>query len=218
MNRENTIFFAVDTQKDFLDQDGALYVKDSMTIRENLRLLTKFAREQRIKVVSTADFHTEVSKEISDTPDFINTFPKHCMINNKGSDFIDETDPRKYFEDNYYVVSYADEKIHEDQFDRARNIIIYKDAFNVFVGNALTDEVLFQLQKQNLIENIIVYGVATNICVKFVVDGLLSRGFKVMLVTDAIKELPGQDIQMIFQKWLHQGLIFAITKQVLFGV
>ena len=52
------IFWNVDTQKDFINKDGALYVKDAETIKPALATLTNFARKNNIKVINTGDYHT----------------------------------------------------------------------------------------------------------------------------------------------------------------
>lgn len=208
---KNTIFFAVDCQKDFINSNGALYVKDAELIKPKLRLLTEFAEQNDIKVINTADRHTDQSKEISETPDFVNTFPKHCMVGGNGAIFIEETIP---FATDSYIIHYTDSKIDEKQFNSMRNIIIFKDAFDVFVGNKLTDDALMLIQKKQIVESITVYGVATSICVKFAVDGLLARGFKVFLVMDAIKGLPGYPLEDLYTKWLNQGVIFTTTEKI----
>ncbi|MFW9882617.1 MAG: cysteine hydrolase family protein, partial [Candidatus Thorarchaeota archaeon] len=200
----------IDTQKDFMDPDGALYVKDAEYIKDNLHDLTEYAEECNIKTINTADYHTDKSKEISDKPDFVNTFPPHCMVNNEGGEFIPETYP-KVFDDNYYLVNYNDSKIDEEKFHRARNIIILKDAFDVFAGNKFTDEILMLIQKKQIIEHVIIYGVATNICVKYAVDGLLTRKFKAQLVLDATKALPGYPLEEMYSAWLNKGLRLTTT-------
>jgi len=199
-----TIFWNVDTQEDFMDAKGALSVKGAWVIRPVLKEITEYARANGIRVVNTADCHTEKSKEISKTPDFKTTFPAHCMVDGgKGIDFIDETYP-KVFKDNYSMVCYTDKDLHHS-FDRARNIIIYKDAFDVFEGNHLTDKVIKKLAP----EVAVIYGVATNVCVHFAVIGLIERGIKVLIIKNAIKELPFGNIEYIYNKWRIAGAMLT---------
>ena len=199
-----TIFLAVDCQRDFCNKDGTLYVPDAETIKPRLKEITEYARENKITVVNTADCHTDKSKEISDKPDFKTTFPPHCMLTSGGIDFIEETNP-KTFKDNYSMVCYTDKELHHS-FDRARNVIIYKDHFDVFT-NPLTEKVLEKLNPGL----VVVYGVSSNICVDYAVRGLLSRGYRVTIVKDAIKELPGSPIEPIFTEWTRstRGTIFS---------
>jgi nicotinamidase/pyrazinamidase len=208
--KNEKIFFAVDCQKDFINRDGALYVKDAELIKPQLKILTDYATEKNIIVVNSADFHTDKSAEISKTPDFINTFPAHCMCGSEGCGFIEETSPKQFFKDNYYIVRYTDSEIEENRFKRSRNIIVLKDTFDVFVGNKLIGEVL----RKQIVENIVVYGVVTSICVKFVVEGLLKRKFKVFLVIDAIKDLPEHATEALYRDWLNRGVILTTTERM----
>ena len=195
-------FFAVDLQKDFMNPDGALYVKGAELIKPKLKEITDFAREKKKIVVNTADCHTKDTKEISDNPDYMTTFPPHCMLLGEGGmDYIEETDPRKDVKSNYCMVCYTDEKIHHT-IDRARNIIIYKDAFDVFKGNQFANEVVKRIHA----DTYIVYGVATNVCVDYAVMGLLERKKKVYVVKDAIKELPNLPIDELYNRWKSNGV------------
>lgn len=203
------LFWNVDTQKDFMNKNGALYIKGAEEIKPILKEITEYARINRIKVVSTADCHTDKSKEISDKPDFKTTFPPHCMLlGGDGIEFIEETYP-KTFKDNYTMVCYSDKDLHHS-FNRARNVIIYKDAFDVFKGNHLTEKVIERISP----EIVVVYGVATNVCIDFAVLGLLKKGLKVIVVSDAIKELPSTNVNDIYYKWNIKGAMIANWKAV----
>lgn len=189
------LFWAVDCQKDFLNKDGVLYVEGAESIKSNLKKLTNIAIINNITVVNTMDWHDVDDKELSDNPDFINTFPHHCMAYEKGSELIEETTPL----DGLFTV-----------YDKKRNIAIKKNEFDVFTGNLNTDNILKVLNP----ETVVVYGVATNICVNFAVLGLVGRGYKVVVVKDAIKELPQLDVNAIYEGWESEGIIFETTENI----
>ena len=88
------IFWDVDTQYDFMRADGKLYVPDAESIVDNLKRLTEHARAAGIQIVATADDHSVADAEISDDPDFVVTFPPHCMRDTAGQRRIPETVPR----------------------------------------------------------------------------------------------------------------------------
>lgn len=188
----NVVVWNVDTQKDFMLSNGKLYIKDAEQILANLALVTKYAREENLKVVSTCDWHLETDAEISNSPDFKTTFPSHCIAGTEGAEFVGEVYP-KTKDDNYYIVSKNLVEINEDVFNRARNIIIEKDKFDVFEGNKLTEKVLELLKP----EVVAVVGVALDVCVKFAVLGLVKRGIKVVLLMDCCKALPTCDINSL---------------------
>ena len=92
-----TIFRNVDTQYDFMRPDGKLYVQGAERIEGNLAKLTELAATKGIKVVNTADWHNKDSKELSENPDFIQTFPEHCMESTLGAKFVPATSPQNAY-------------------------------------------------------------------------------------------------------------------------
>ena len=85
------VFWDVDTQHDFMDASGKLYVPDAESIKPNLKRLTDYAHERGIRIVATADDHEPGHRELSATPDFRETFPEHCMRGTPGASKIPET-------------------------------------------------------------------------------------------------------------------------------
>ncbi len=75
----SVLFWNVDTQVDFMKASGKLYVQDAETIEPVLAQLTSLAEKHNIIVVNSCDYHNENTLELSDTPDFVKTFPPHCM-------------------------------------------------------------------------------------------------------------------------------------------
>lgn len=198
MSSSNIIFWNVDTQFDFVSPEGKLYVPGAELLKSNWKKLTLLAKNHLITVVNTADWHYPESAELSQMPDYINTFPLHCMANTPGAEFIEETKP-----ENSFVLDWDCEKGFEKQQKNdagALNYTIRKDAFDVFKGNRFTDGLLKQISP----ELVIVYGVTTNVCVNDAVVGLSARVPKVLVVKDAIKELP--NIPLPFENWVKLGV------------
>ncbi len=202
LNKDNTVFFNVDTQKDFMNEDGSLYVQGAEGIKPILRKLTNFAKENDIKVINTADWHYDDSKELSDDPDFINTFPPHCMSNTEGVWYIDETTPVDGVNITLRWDAEYTDKFIQESVARLREIIITKDKFDVFSGSPHADKITDALKTEGYTD-VIVYGVATNVCVDCAVVGLLERGFNVSVIEDGIKELP--DIPSPVNEWVEKG-------------
>jgi len=197
------IFWNVDTQYDFMRPDGKLYVQGAEQIEGNLERLTKLAAENKLVVVNSADWHDKDSKEISDKPDFITKFPEHCMSKTKGAEFVPATNP-----ENSYKVDWKQRQLDAGTLMEKRNITIYKDKFDVFQGNHYADRIVGIIAP----ERAIVYGVATNVCVNYAVNGLLERDVKVYVPLDAIKELPG--LQLPYDNWQRKGAILTTTEDI----
>jgi len=191
MKNKKIIFWNVDTQKDFMNTDGALYVKGAETIKPNLKKLTDFAEENNITVINTQDHHHFSDEEISSKPDFIKTFPPHCIVGSEGAEFVDETKPTNYSN----IIYYNDTPPTLELLNR--NITICKNKFDAFTGNPYTDKFVNFINP----DIVVVYGVATNVCVNCAVLGLTERGIEVIVVKDAIKELPDIPVTEIYEKW-----------------
>lgn len=204
------LFWNTDTQKDFIDTDGKLAVEGAKDIRPNLKLLTEIAKKHDIQVVNTQDYHSGNDTEISETPDFISTFPAHCIEGTDGAEFINETKP----ENTYLIHNDENKEINRDEVIEARNIVIRKNQFDVFTGNKFTRELV------NLIkpEIVVVYGVATNVCVNCAVIGLAVKGIKVVVPMDAIKELPDLSLKELYVIWNDLPVFRTSTKTVKFLV
>ena len=110
MNIADCIFWNVDTQFDFVSPDGKLYVLGAELLKPNWKRLTQLAKSKSITVVNTADWHYSNSAELSSAPNFIKTFPPHCMANTEGAEYIDETTP-----ENPLAVSYTHLDVYKRQ-------------------------------------------------------------------------------------------------------
>lgn len=202
---EEILFWNVDTQFDFMRKEGKLYVRDAEEIETALATVTATARRYGIRVVNTADSHHPESRELSATPDFVKTFPEHCMYGTPGAEFVPATKP-----DDTYVLDWRDKTLDSKLVTARRNLVLTKDDFDVFHktrGSPHVETVLDILKPGQ----IFVYGVATNVCVNFAVQGLLDRGKEVYVIADAIKGLPG--IPDPTAKWVERGakLVEAAT-------
>lgn len=182
MNEEKTFFWIVDCQHDFMDSDGKLYVDGAEDIKENLKLLKNFIVDESLTAVYTTDWHYIDSEELSDNPDFISTFPEHCMVNTIGAEIIDEIRP-----DNFGL-TIGWEGVHKiNKLSYPMDILLRKDKFDFIEGNQNSNHLLDVLEEQ--FDNVVVVGVAGNVCVNQAVMGLKDR-FNVTVITDVISDLP----------------------------
>lgn len=198
MSNQVTVFWNVDTQEDFIDQAGKLYAQGAEEIRPVLKQITDFAKSEGLRVINTCDYHHINSDELSSIPDYETTFPQHCLAGSSGAEFISETLPESPI-----VIDWDSELAIFAEFDdpeRFRNVVIRKDAFDVFAGNPYTEKIVEILHP----DQVFVYGVTTNVCVDRAVIGLADRGIKVYVFGDAIKELP--NLPLPFEAWKAKGV------------
>lgn len=169
--RRDIVFFDIDTQHDFMDKDGALSVPGARLIRANLRSLTEAAAKLGIAVIASEDAH-----EVDD-PEF-KQFPEHCVKGSTGAVKVEETrSPGALRVEADGTIPYgAQEALSAGQ------VVLEKKTFDIF-SNPAADKLLGALPEATAI----VYGVATEYCVKAVARGLLERGRNVIVVEDAVR-------------------------------
>lgn len=201
MKNKKIIFWNTDTQRDFMEKNGALYIKNAETIKPNLKRLTEFARENNIFVVNTADYHFPGDEELSDKPDFKTTFPPHCMYDDEGYKYIEET----AVVGDYNILDYRkNQETDLNLYDR--NIVLTKNKFDIFSGNSHANKFLDFINP----DIVIVYGVAGDFCVNYAVKGLIDKDYKVFVVIDAIKSIKENPIK----DWNQLGVQIGNTEEI----
>jgi nicotinamidase/pyrazinamidase len=200
------VLWDVDTQVDFMLPDGKLYVPGAEEAAPAMRRLVEAARDAGLVHVASADDHELTDPEISDEPDFQNTYPPHCLRGTRGAEKIPETeqgDPLPLS-----LVPYPPGLIPGLLADR-REILLLKKNFNVFT-NPNTDPLLEALDP----DEIVLFGVATDVCDDAAIRGFLQRGRKVSFVEDAARGLDEERIAASTRFWRERGVAFTTADEV----
>ena len=172
MLSRDVVFWEVDTQVDFMLPSGKLYVPGAEKLLPNIQRLTQAARDGRVLLVSHGCYH------IANDPEFV-TFPPHCVKGTPGADFVPEA-----LTDKVLRVS-NDPAGAPKSLTGYQQVLMEKQTLDIFESRHV-GEVLQQLDPK---AHFVVFGVATEYCVRFAAKGLLDRGRKVSLVQDAIGAL-----------------------------
>ena len=197
--KEDTIFWDVDTQFDFMKPEGRLYVPGAETIIPKVSEVRRFALEGGYSMIADIDWHSRDNAEISDTPDFKETFPPHCMAGEPGAErvgFLGKV-PIQYIDIDEMDIEAIRALIRDEQF----HIVIRKDSLNVF-DNPNTEKLVDFVRPRKLI----VFGVALDCCVYYVARGLSKiPGVKVSLLADVVKGLEIRPDQEILDELQEMG-------------
>jgi nicotinamidase/pyrazinamidase len=207
MHKEfSRILWDVDTQVDFMLPDGKLYVAGAEETAPAMRRLVEAAHDAGLVHVASADDHELTDPEISNAPDFQNTYPPHCLRGTRGAEKIPETEQRDPLP--LSLVPYPPGLIPGLLANR-REILLLKKNFNVFT-NPNTDPLLDALDP----EEIVLFGVATDVCDDAAIRGFLQRGRKVTFVEDAARGLDEERVTASTRFWRDAGVAFATADEV----
>ncbi len=222
INNYKIVGWDVDTQRDFMEgrennaigYEGKLKINDAMTIAPALRKLSVYLRQKGVPIMGSVDWHDESSVEFSSNPDFVNTFPPHCIAGHYGAEKIDATRP----ENPIYInpeKGFEVEGLYERLKDHEGEVFFRKDRFDVFDlnGNPYSKELVKKLG----IEKALVYGVALEVCDDYAIKGLLKLGVQVYAVEDAMKALNEDSRPQILQSWQKAGAKIVRLEDVLKG-
>ena len=205
------IFWDNDTQKDLINPDGKLYVQDAENIKENLSTLTQYAHLNGIRILGSIIYHSITDPEIDEEiPDYKETFPPHCLMNEPGSERIMET--RSEISQFVDPISYPEDKVTE-VIETKGPIIFRKTKFDVF-SNPNIDVFLDRINPKK----IVIYGVAADLSLKHSIEGLLKKKkYELFLVIDAIEGFDENSTRELIEKWASQEVTTLTTEAILQG-
>lgn len=217
------IGWVVDVQHDFMRPEGRLYVHDlfnagdagAIQATDAIVRSVAWMRAHCDVVVYTGDWHDYGDREIDPvTPDATRgTYPPHCMglsaneEERRGAALIPEIDPGN---DALVLPRDASEAlartIARRAVDERRPIFVQKREFSVFEGNDGADALVAALRESlGGDAEFVVCGVATDVCVKQAVEGLLDRTAPVRVVRDATWSLGLVGEVETFGAWAGRG-------------
>jgi nicotinamidase/pyrazinamidase len=196
------ILWDVDTQIDFVHADGKLAVPGAEEVVPAMQKLVAAVREAGIPHVASADDHELDDAEISERPDFETTYPPHCLRGTRGARKIEETEQQD-------PVPIGLQQLDE-KWLRGREFLLLKKHFDVFT-NPNAERLLERLDP----DEVIVFGVATDVCDDAAIRGLLARGRRVTFVEDAARGLDEARTANCLRAWRDGGVSFAGVDSVL---
>jgi nicotinamidase/pyrazinamidase len=200
MVSRETIFFDVDTQFDFLDPQGKLYIPGAVEIIPSVEAARKFAFKNGYSIIASQDWHSMDNPEISLEPDFKETFPPHCIVDSPGARRIGWLGPLE-------IIS-----IPPGGIERGRlvpiaalpqfHVVFRKDNVDVFTNPSLPPLLGLTDPAQ-----IVIFGVALDVCVEIDVNRFLEHTrAKLFVITDAIKGLGIKSDESVYADFRRKGV------------
>jgi|GEM_PF-3675490 len=222
MNQPLFVLWDVDTQNDFFDtpftHEGVTYqpslpVPDARSIRTNLKQLVQYATtHNNWRLLGSVDAHTK------DDVRHLAAWGTHCMQGTPGAQKISETylpttrfvPAKKLLPEHLERIVTNEQPIyfekHEWKEDATANDC------NSCAANRNVEPALRQLQPKT----IALCGVVLGYCVKDAANYFLEKGYRVALITDAIKEFAADELAQ-YASWKDRGVLLLHTRDILNG-
>lgn len=167
----------VDVQADFV-QGGSLATPNGLEVAAMIaRHIRHFKAEYQF-VVASRDYHENAPDHISDHPDFVNTWPPHCMAGTPGAALVPA------------IQNLVREKMIMTVVTKGRD----RAAYSAFEGLDPRGHYLLDVLKEQRIDHIDVCGIATDYCVRASALDARKNQFQVRVLVNlcaAVKEESG---------------------------
>ncbi|MBK1785876.1 nicotinamidase [Prauserella cavernicola] len=156
-----TALIVVDVQNDFCE-GGALAVSGGAAVAE---AISRHVREHGYAhVVATRDYHIDPGGHFSDEPDFVRSWPRHCVAGTAGAGFHPHLDVGP--------ITAVFSKGH------------YSDGYSGFEGSSEHGELLTDWLRQRAVATVEVVGIAADHCVRATALDAAKEGFAVRVLAD----------------------------------
>ena len=153
----------VDVQNDFCE-GGSLPVQGGASVAQGVSRALAGGGERWDHVVATQDWHIDPGAHFSDHPDYLDTWPAHCVVGSTGADFHP---------------SLATERI-EAVFHKGE----HKAAYSGFEGHTEGGETLAAWLRERGVTEVELVGIATDHCVRATALDAKAEGFATTVLLD----------------------------------
>lgn len=175
----------VDVQNDFCP-GGALGIKDGDKIIPFINKYIKIFTSKKLPIFASRDWHP---KKTAHFKKFGGVWPQHCIQDTKGATFHPKL------------------KLPKEAILLYKGMDPEKDSYSAFQAQDENGMSLANLLKILDIKELCIAGLATDYCVRFTALDALKKGFKVKILSDAIKgvNLKPQDSEKAIKEMVKQG-------------
>ncbi|MEU1744813.1 isochorismatase family protein [Micromonospora arida] len=146
----------VDVQNDFCE-GGSLAVAGGAGVAAGISRLLATEPDRWTHVVATKDYHVDPGAHFGDPPDFVESWPRHCVVGTSGSEFHPELDTAR-----------VEAIFHKGE---------HAAAYSGFEGHADDGECLADWLRRRDVDRVDVVGIATDHCVRATALDAAREGF-----------------------------------------
>ncbi|SEF90419.1 nicotinamidase/pyrazinamidase [Thermomonospora echinospora] len=183
----------VDVQNDFCE-GGSLAVGGGADVASAISRHLAEHRGEYDHVVATRDFHLDPGAHFSDEPDYVNTWPPHCVIGTPGADF----------HPNLTLAPI------EAVFSKGRS----KAAYSGFEGVCDAGASLGDWLREHGVEEVDLVGIATDHCVRATAVDAARAGLRTRVLLDLTAGVAAPTTERALAQLRDEGVELAGTPVV----
>ncbi|GAA1393513.1 isochorismatase family protein [Luteococcus peritonei] len=187
----STALVVVDVQVDFCE-GGALGVDGGNVVASKLAAQLADRRGGYDWVVATRDHHIDPGEHFSDQPDFVDSWPPHCVVGTPGQQLHPE------------LAGFAFDAV----FDKGS----YEAAYSGFEGSiGGTDEGqrLADWLREHEVTRVDVVGIATDYCVRATAIDAAKEGFATSIFGQLTAPVHPERVETVFAELAERGIGIA---------
>jgi nicotinamidase/pyrazinamidase len=163
MSRSDTALAIVDVQNDFCE-GGSLAVAGGGAVARAISAYLRDHGSEYGAIVASRDRHVDPGAHFSSSPDFVDSWPRHCVPGTPGAEFHPDLDT----------------DLVEAIFDKGA----YAAAYSGFEGKTESGEAMADWLRHHGIRNLHIAGIATDYCVRTTALDAVREGFTVTVLAD----------------------------------
>lgn len=184
----NKALVIIDEQNDFVEGGNLAVEGGREVVRETVRLLEDVSPYK--VVITTQDWHIEPGEHFSEDPDFVDSWPVHCVADEFGSELVEGL-PEALESLEIPVVSIKKG--------------MYEDAYSGFQGVA-DGKTLEEVLREYDVQTLDIVGIAFNYCVaETAIDGR-ELGYDVNVIEEFTATIPNEIVEPKREEMLEAGV------------
>ncbi len=176
----------VDVQNDFCE-GGSLAVAGGAEVAASINQVLVGDHGYDV-VVATRDHHIDPGSHFSDTPDFVDSWPPHCVAGTPGADFHPNLSWRDF----------------DGVFDKGE----YEAAYSGFEGadHSREDVGLESFLRDRGVTEVDVCGIATDYCVNATAADAVQAGFETSVLLGMTAAVSPPSVPGLVESWESEGI------------
>jgi len=145
-------------------------------------------------VVATRDAHIDPGPHFSATPDYVDSWPPHCVVGTPGQDFHPALTYRSF----------------DSVFDKGN----YEAAYSGFEGTDAESRGLDEFLAESGVTDVDVCGIATDYCVKATAQDAALLGYVTTVLTDLTAAVAPERLDTAYESLAESGVALATSDDI----